>query len=88
MIVPTLDDVRKYAEYYGYRLVKKEPLPIIEACSCGNKHPVMWKGPGYKYYRCQKCGHRGGKAKTDRKAIEKWNQSLKPDWEDEWALFE
>ena len=72
----TIEELRKEAAALGYRLVKKEPLPEMRPCSCGCKSVSEWKGPGYKYYKCIRCGHKGGRAKTPRKMIEAWNNSF------------
>lgn len=67
----TLEELKAEADKRGYRLVKK--LILLPCPICG-KEPTLWlNANGLKSYACVTCDDTGWAARTEKEAIELWN---------------
>ena len=75
----TLEELKKEAGKYGYRLVpKKKKLERLLPCLCGCKRREHWYGSGNRKYIlfCQRCGIEAS-GRTEREAYKAWNDMVR-----------
>lgn len=74
--IPTLEELKEYAKYYGYGLIKNQTYVKRLPCTCGRKQLGGWHTKGGVYWKCPNCGKQGPVRPSERKASMAWNEMI------------
>ena len=76
----TLDELKQEARSHGYKLIPIVPYVKLAPCKCGRKRGAkQWfytDGSGMTFYKCDYCGLKALRAKTEREARINWNKMV------------
>lgn len=88
----TLDELKAEAKMHEYKLIiRHNPKPKLLRCTCGSNRRGWWATSANTgksedllwQLECKKCGKRSEWADSERKAIEKWNEMIKREMDDD-----
>lgn len=75
-LILSLEDIKKIADDYGYRLIKKPVKTPLKPCKCGYTRPEKRFSHDGVYYICPACHRRSDEKKTAKERKQNWNERV------------